>query len=334
MADVDSPFAQSSDSADDAGDPRSRRPFRRARHRRDDRDGDDVKPGKQEKKGSFWKELPILIGTALVLTFLIQTFLARVYVIPSQSMEQTLHGCTGCTNDRVLVDKLSYRFKDPGPGDVVVFKGPESWGQNPEFFPGQATNAFAKGMRHFGSLIGLANPDERDFVKRVIATGGQTVQCCDENRRVLVDGKPLDEPYLYFEDGRGGAQNEFSVVQVPEGHLWVMGDNRNNSSDSRMHVDDSTSGTIPIDNIIGKARFIVLPPARWSGIDDHDPQNTALGAPGWQQGAPLALGLLLAWPARAGLSAATGAVRRRRSWPRLSWPRSFRSGSLRPWRRR
>lgn len=314
MADVDSPFAQSSDSSDDKGEPRSRRPFRRARHRRDE---EDEKPA---KKSSFWKELPILIGTALVLTFLIQTFLARVYVIPSQSMEQTLHGCTGCTNDRVLVDKLSYRFGDPGPGDVVVFKGPESWGQNPEFFPGQPTNALTKGLRHFGSLIGLANPDERDFVKRVIATGGQTVQCCDDNRRVLVDGKPLDEPYLYFEDGRGGSQNEFSVVRVPEGHLWVMGDNRNNSSDSRMHVDDSTSGTIPLDNVIGKARFIVLPPSRWSGIDDHDPQNAAmaapLGAPAWQNAAPLLLGGLLAWPVRAGVRGVTGSVRSR-SRPRF-----------------
>lgn len=318
MADVDSPFAQSSDAADDEGEPRTRRSFRRARHRKAE--------DKPEKKGSFWKELPILIGTALVLTFLIQTFLARVYVIPSQSMEQTLHGCTGCTNDRVLVDKLRYRFGDPSPGDVVVFKGPESWGHNPEFFPGQPSNALTKGMRYFGSLIGLANPDERDFVKRVIATGGQTVQCCDDRRRVLVDGKPLDEPYLYFEDGRGGSQNEFSAVHVPEGHLWVMGDNRNNSSDSRMHVDDDTSGTIPIDNVIGKARFIVLPPARWGGIDDHDPQTVALGAPAWQDGAPLALGLVLAWPVRAGVGAASGVVRRRT--PTLL------SRLRRPWRRR
>ncbi len=306
MADVDSPFAQSSDDA--AGEPRPRRSFRRARHRRDE----DEQPA---KKGSFWKELPILIVTALVLTFLIQTFLARVYVIPSQSMEQTLHGCTGCTNDRVLVDKLSYRFGDPDPGDVVVFRGPESWGQNPDFNADRPSNVFAKGMRHFGSLIGLASPDERDFVKRVIATGGQTVQCCDDNRRVLVDGRPLDEPYLFFEDGRGGTQNEFSVVQVPAGHLWVMGDNRNNSSDSRMHVDDSASGTIPIDNVIGKARFIVLPPSRWSGIDDHDPQNAALGAPAWHGGVPLVLGALLAWPVRIGVGKASGVIRRRRRWP-------------------
>ena len=81
----------------------------------------------KRKKGSFWREVPILVLTALVLTFLIQTFLARVYVIPSASMEPTLHGCPGCTNDRVLVDKLTYRFGDPRPGDVVVFRGTDSW---------------------------------------------------------------------------------------------------------------------------------------------------------------------------------------------------------------
>ncbi|HEY0638867.1 MAG TPA: signal peptidase I [Pseudonocardiaceae bacterium] len=315
MADVDSPFAQPS--SDDDAETGRRRPFRRAKHRQE---GDE-----ERKKGSFWKELPILIITALVLTFLIQTFLARVYVIPSQSMEQTLHGCTGCTNDRVLVDKLSYRFTDPSPGDVVVFKGPESWGVNPELMGTEPSSALARGLRQLGSLVGLASPDERDFVKRVIAVGGQTVQCCDEEKRVLVDGKALDEPYLYFENGRGVAQDDFALVQVPAGHLWVMGDNRNNSSDSRRHVDDSTSGTIPVDNVIGKARFIVLPPARWGGIDDHDPQAGALGTLGslsatplhaW---APLAFGLMLAWPVRLGASAAgsgLGGLYRRCPWRR------------------
>jgi signal peptidase I len=274
VADVDAftPPPDESDAGDDA-----RR--RRARHKR----------RHEQKKGSFWRELPILIVTALVLTFLIQTFLARVYVIPSQSMETTLHGCTGCTNDRVLVDKLSYRFTDPEPGDVVVFKGPESWGENPEFDTTEPANPLARGLRQFGALIGLAHPDERDFVKRVIATGGQTVQCCDERARVLVDGKPLDEPYLYFENGRGSAQEPFAPVQVPAGHLWVMGDNRNNSSDSRRHVEDDSSGTIPVGNVIGKARVIVLPPGRWGGIDDHNPQ--ALG-----HGLPATVGLLMAWP--------------------------------------
>lgn len=277
--------------------------------------GDRKEDGKKKSKylgGSLWLELPILIGTALVLTFLIQTFLARVYVIPSQSMEQTLHGCPGCTNDRVLVDKITYRFGDPGPGDVVVFKGPESWGTNPEIGPGADSNVVSRALHQFGALFGLAPPNERDFVKRVIATGGQTVQCCDDQNRLLVDSKPLDEPYLFFGMGAGNAQESFPPVTVPAGHLWVMGDNRNNSSDSRRHVDDASSGAIPIANVIGKARVIVLPPSRWGGISDHDPQATALsgslggfGAAPWQGGLPAAAGVLLA--GGAGL-----ALRRRR----------------------
>jgi signal peptidase I len=246
--------------------------------------------------GSLWLEIPILIGTALVLTFLIQTFLARVYVIPSQSMEETLHGCPGCTNDRVLVDKITYRFGDPQPGDVVVFRGPDSWGTNPEVGPSADSNVIVRTLQQFGSLVGLAPPDERDFVKRVIATGGQTVQCCDDQNRVLVDGRPLDEPYLYFGLGTGPAQEPFPPVTVPPGTVWVMGDNRNNSSDSRRHTSDETTGAIPLANVIGKARVIVLPPSRWGGITDHDPQVLAGGAssPPWQSGLPAFAGVLLA----------------------------------------
>jgi signal peptidase I len=323
VADLDAFTPPSDDS--DAGEGRASSSKGRAKHRKNLGNESD-----EEKKGSFWRELPILIVTALVLTFLIQTFLARVYVIPSQSMELTLHGCTGCTNDRVLVDKLSYRFKDPSPGDVVVFKGPESWA--PEFDVAEPSNAFVRGIRQFGSLVGLASPDERDFVKRVIATGGQTVQCCDDRARVLVDGKPLNEPYIHFEEGRGGAQEAFAPVQVPPDHVWVMGDNRNNSSDSRRHVDDASSGTIPLDNVIGKARVIVLPPSRWDGISDYNPQTTALGlgadgsfdgadtrlgAPAWRPALPAALGLLLAWPVWRGASATGRAVLRpSRRWGR------------------
>lgn len=170
-----------------------------------DDDTEDDEPGrrtkKAKKKGSFWRELPVLLLTALVLTFLIQTFLARVYVIPSGSMETTLHGCPGCTNDRVLVDKISYRFGDPQSGDVVVFRGPESWGPNPELGSVDEPNIVVRGVRQFTSLFGLAPPDERDFVKRVIATEGQTVRCCDEQDRVLVDDVPLDEPYINDEFG-------------------------------------------------------------------------------------------------------------------------------------
>ncbi|WP_106178873.1 signal peptidase I [Prauserella shujinwangii] len=271
----------------------------------------------QRKQRPFWKELPILIVVALVLAFLIQQFLARVYMIPSGSMEETLHGCPGCTPDRILVDKVTYDFTDPSPGDVVVFRGPDTWleGEAPVE---TSDNGFVQFLQSIGSVFGLAPPDERDFVKRIIATGGQTVQCCDDQNRVLVDGKPLDEPYIHWEGSR--TQADFGPVTVPQNSVWVMGDNRNNSSDSRYQGGGGERGAVPVDNIIGKARFIVLPPSRWGTVSDHNPQQpaeaTALGAPAWQQGLPLGAGLVAAWPTvlagrRIG-GAARGAVGRRR----------------------
>lgn len=254
------------------------------------------------KKQPLWRELLTLLAIALVLTFIIQQFLGRVYSIPSGSMEQTLHGCPGCTGDRVLVDKLVYDFRDPEPGDVIVFKGPDSWTEN-DITPAATGNPVVRGLQWLGSLVGLAPPDERDFVKRVVAVGGQTVQCCDDKSRVLVDGKPLDEPYIYWQNGKPDARQRFDPVLVPEGTLWVMGDNRSDSCDSRCQGGGGIRGVVPIDKVIGKARYIVLPPNRWRGVGDHNPQasfSTAsampLNAPGWQQGAPLGLGVVAAWP--------------------------------------
>jgi signal peptidase I len=281
-------------SEDEPDGPERERPTRASRRGRKG----TSKFGKVNKKRSFWKELPILIVVALVLTILIQQFLAKVYMIPSGSMETTLHGCTGCTGDRILVDRITYDFSDPGPGDVVVFKGPPSWAG--EIDTPESSNIFVTGFRALGSLIGFAPPDERDFVKRIIATGGQTVQCCDAQNRVIVDGKALDEPYIHWEEGTEATQKSFEPVKVPAGYVWVMGDNRNNSSDSRFQGGGGVNGAVPVDNIIGKARVIVLPPGRWGGVSDHNPQAgaqaVALSAPAWQQGLPLGVGAAAAWP--------------------------------------
>jgi signal peptidase I len=248
--------------------------------------GRKLRPGRR-RRSTFWKELPLLIVVALVLTFLIQTFLAKVYVIPSGSMETTLHGCTGCNNDRVLVDKITYRFTDPAPGDVVVFRGPDSWSS--EIDIQEPTNPVVRGLQLFGSLIGLAPPDEKDFVKRVIAVGGQTVQCCDARGQVMVDGKSLDEPYIFYLPQAGPPkQDSFGPVTVPEGQLWMMGDSRNNSADSRV----PDHGAVPVGNVIGIARMIVLPIDRISWIGSDDPQTTPVGSGDAPAGVPLALGLV------------------------------------------
>ncbi|MDN5917932.1 MAG: signal peptidase I [Pseudonocardia sp.] len=255
----------------------------------------------EKKPMSFWKELPLLVGVAFVLTFLISTFVGKVFVIPSGSMETTLHGCTGCTNDRVLVDKVTYNFTDISPGDVVVFRGPDSW-SNSEYEAEEPSNGLLRGLQMAGSLVGMSPPDEKDFVKRVVAVGGQTVACCDALNQVMVDGQPLDEPYIYYLPEAGPArQIPFGPVTVPDGEMWMMGDSRNNSADSRA----SGHGPVPVENAIGKARLIVLPFDRFGWVDAINPQTTtqtALGpdgagsSGGLPAGAPLALGMMGTFP--------------------------------------
>ena len=236
--------------------------------------GTDV--ARRSKVPSWLRETAVLVAIALVLSVLLQTFVGRVYLIPSESMEPTLQGCAGCTGDRIAVEKIGYRFSDPRPGDVVVFRAPtSSW--NVGYTSTRSTNPIVHTLQDAGAWTGLVAPDENDLVKRVVATAGQTVQCCDGQGRVEVDGQPLDEPYIaldfpFVEDtltcttipqsGRC-----FGPVTVPNGNLWVMGDNRSGSADSRAHVTDEFSGTVPVDDIVGKARLIVLPPSRWGVIE-------------------------------------------------------------------
>ncbi|MGI5505338.1 signal peptidase I [Lentzea sp. CA-135723] len=257
-------------------------------------DASDKPAKKQKKKGNFWKELPVLILVAFGLAIVIQVFLGRVYMIPSESMETTLHGCTDCYGDRVLVDKVTFRFTDPAPGDVIVFRGPPSW-QN-DFISDEPTNPVSQALSWLGSLVGLPSANEEDFVKRVIAVGGQTVKCCDEQNRVTVDGKPLDEPYKHYDEGTPAEQESFEELKIPDGMLFVLGDNRNHSCDSRCQGQGGLNGLVPVDDVIGKARVIVLPPSRWGGVSDHNPQAVSMGAPGWQESAPLGLGIVGAWP--------------------------------------
>jgi signal peptidase I len=254
-------------------------------------------PPKTRRKLPFWVELPILVVVALVLTFVIQTFVARVYVIPSGSMELTLNGNNG-TGDRILVDKVVYDFHGPRPGDVVVFKGPPGWDQT-EYYVNSSGNPVTHWLHQIASSIGIAKPDEYDLVKRVVAVGGQTVACCDAQNHILVNGKALDEPYVYWEPDRGGAaqQLRFGPITVPNGDLWVMGDNRNNSDDSRYQNGGGIHGVVPVANVIGKARTIIWPPSRWRGIGDHDPQVIAAPAPRWFDSVPATgVGVLVSLP--------------------------------------
>lgn len=205
--------------------------------------------GKQRSTLRSWlRETAIIVVSALLLSVLIKTFLVQSFFIPTGSMESTLE-----VNDRVLVSKLAPGPLDVHRGDIVVFKDPGGWlepmGEGPGGWQGAVSDTL--------TFVGLLPQDAGEhLIKRVIGLPGDTVECCDAQGRLTVNGVPIDEPYL--NEGSRPSEIEFSVV-VPEGSLWVMGDNRQNSRDSRYHQGDPGGGAIPLDNVVGVA-FLTLWP--------------------------------------------------------------------------
>ncbi len=214
--------------------------------------------GNRGRRGSFARELPVLVLVAFVLALIIKAFLVQAFWIPTVSMERTL-----LVNDRVLVNKLVYRFRDVHRGEIVVFNGDGTGFERAETVITPPSNVFSRALRSVQGMLGLGAPSDKDFIKRVIGVGGDTVMCCDAQGRVLVNGRPLDEPYVY-ENSPVGAGREFAQVTVPPGQLWVMGDHRSESSDSRVN------GTIPQSKVVGRAFVRVWPLDRMAFLSPPD----------------------------------------------------------------
>ena len=198
---------------------------------------DDGPTPKKGNRFGFGGEMAVLVITALVLALLIKTFLFQAFYIPTGSMEPTLHG----PGDRVLVNKLPYYVHDPRRGDVIVFENPAV----------QVDRSLIGGFVHWLSEgLGRSGVEDEFLIKRVVGLPGETVEAHDGS--VYIDGARLDEPYLHEKTA------DFGPETVPEGELFMMGDNRNQSQDSRF------IGTIPIDDVVGKGEVVIWPPSSWS----------------------------------------------------------------------
>ncbi len=216
----------------------------------------------KKRRMSGWRELPVLIVVALTIALVIKSFVVQAFWIPSSSMEDTLMA----PSDRVLVNKLVYHFRSIQPGDIIVFNGDGSWNPNPPAKPPSSILVRAYDdtlgwlFHQIGGLFGTP-ADPVDFIKRVIGTPGDRVACCNAQGLVTVNGVPLHESsYLY--PGAAPSQIRFNIV-VPPGRLWVMGDNRQISDDSRLRMSDPGGGTIAENKVIGRAFVVIWPPSHW-----------------------------------------------------------------------
>lgn len=210
----------------------------------EERSDDQSVPPRVSGLLSFLKETVVILTIALVLSILLKTFLVQAFYIPSESMEQTLQ-----VGDRLLVNKIKDDEEKLQRGDIVVFVDPGGWLRPTTNEPGGVTKAL--------TWVGLLPQHAGEhLIKRVIGMPGDTVECCDEEGRLLINGAPVDEPYLY--PGVEPSTKEFSVT-VPDNHLWLLGDNRPRSQDSRYSAGAVGGGFVPIRNVVGTAWVIMWP---------------------------------------------------------------------------
>jgi signal peptidase I len=201
------------------------------------------------KKGSLLREIPIIIVAALVVSVLVKTFFIHFFFIPSGSMENTLQ-----IGDRIAVNKLASYFSEIKRGEVVVFRDPANWlGQVPVSTGPKALEKIKSGLVTVGVL---PDPAKQYLIKRVVGVGGDHIVCCDKKGFLQVNGISVTEPYIYT--GNKPSDSNFDVT-VPKGDIWVMGDHRGASADSRFHTSDANKGMVPLSNVVGRATFVVWP---------------------------------------------------------------------------
>jgi signal peptidase I len=201
------------------------------------------------KKGSLLREVPVVVIAALVVSVVVKTFFIHFFFIPSGSMQNTLQ-----IGDRIAVNKFASIYSDIRRGEVVVFKDPSHWLGTAEAPTG---SSFTRGIKSGLVSVGvLPDPATQYLIKRVIGVGGDTVMCCDVKGKLVVDGVSLNEPYIFA--GNAPSDSKFSVT-VPKGFIWVMGDHRGDSADSRFHTDDVHHGMVPLGDVVGRAEWVVWP---------------------------------------------------------------------------
>ena len=211
------------------------------------------------RKGSLLRELPILVVVALAVSLVIKSFLVQFFYITSGSMENTLQ-----VNDRVAVNKVPFISKSINRGDVVVFRDPDNW--LPEPYTADGNIILTKIKEGFVAVGVLPNPAKQYLVKRVIGVAGDKVECCTKNKKLMINGVEIDEPYIFA--GNTPSDTKFNVT-IPEGKVWVMGDHRSASSDSRFHQDDINQGMVPTSKVTGRVIGIIWPLKNFGTVSSY-----------------------------------------------------------------
>jgi len=201
------------------------------------------------KKGSLLRELPILVVVALVVSLFIKTFVVQFFYIPSGSMENTLQ-----IKDRVAVNKIPFISKNISRGDVVVFRDPDDW--LPEIIDYDTNKYVSKAKSALVAVGVLPNPAKQYLVKRVVGVEGDHIVCCTKAGNLTINDVEVTEPYIYA--GNKPSEMKFDVT-VPKGKLWVMGDHRGASADSRYHQEDINKGFVPISRVTGRVVAVIWP---------------------------------------------------------------------------